>query len=454
MNNNPLRQRRAGVLLHPTSLPSGILDKDAERWLDWMHGCGFSIWQMLPLVIPDETGSPYQSCSTFAMNPALIEDYPLKTELDEPAVKVFREKQSAWLDDFALYQVLKETFGSKPWYEWPTPFRERDSEALQQIAADNAEQIDLIVWQQFQLHRRWSEIRQEARERNVYLFGDLPIFVALDSADVWSNRDQFLLDGNGKPTYIAGVPPDYFSETGQRWGNPHYNWEAMQANGFDWWMARLHHMLQLFDIVRIDHFRGLQAVWMIDADCETAIDGFWQEVPGDKLLESLLMESGELPIVAEDLGVITPEVVELRDRFDLPGMSVLQFAFDAFDDNPHKPKNIDRNRVVYTGTHDNNTTAGWFESLKPNEQNFVFEVLKCEPREDAAQLLVETACHTLANTVIIPLQDLLQLGSEARMNTPGSTEKNWQWWFDWEWLNEDNCTQFRQLITATGRLHE
>jgi len=419
-----------------------------------MHECGFSIWQMLPLGIPDDTGSPYQSCSAFAMNPGLLEDYPLKTPLDEPAVDAFLEQQKAWLPDFALYQTLKEILGQNAWYEWPKPFRLREASALEEFAEEHAQSIELIIWQQFLLHRRWQEIRQEARDLGIYLFGDIPIFIALDSADVWANTDQFLLDENGRPEHIAGVPPDYFSETGQRWGNPHYNWPAMQQDGFKWWLSRINHMLQLFDMVRIDHFRGLQAVWMIEADCETAIDGHWEEVPGDQFLEALLQQSGELPIVAEDLGIITDEVTALRDRFALPGMSVLQFAFDAFDDNPHKPKNIDANRVVYTGTHDNNTAAGWFNELSDGEKAYVFEVLQSEPRSDIANLLTETAFACDANTAIVPLQDLLQLGSEARMNTPGVTEKNWQWWFDWEMLSEDTCQKNRQLIEQTGRLHE
>ncbi len=454
MNINPLKQKRAGVLLHPTSLPSGLLDRDVERWLDWLQHCGFSIWQMLPLSIPDQTGSPYQSCSAFAINPGLLEEYPLKTELDQPAIDVFLQQQESWLPDFALFQVLKENLSQKAWYEWPKAYRERETSALQEFAAEHAQAIDDIIWQQFQLHRRWLEIRQAADERGIYLFGDLPIFVALDSADVWANTSEFLLDDSGQPTYIAGVPPDYFSETGQRWGNPHYDWQAMRKNGFKWWLSRLKHMLQLFDIVRIDHFRGLQAVWMIRADCDTAVDGYWEEVPGSELLEKLLQQSGGLPIVAEDLGLITPEVTALRDHFKLPGMSVLQFAFDAFADNPHKPENIDALRVVYTGTHDNNTTAGWFNELQPHEQAYVFEVLQIEPRTDIAACLIETAFKSAANTAIVPLQDLLELGGEARMNTPGLTEKNWQWWFDWEWLGDETCKRNLRLIKDTGRLHE
>ena len=271
---------------------------------------------------------------------------------------------------------------------------------------------------------------------------------------MWAQRDQFLLDENGQPTYVAGVPPDYFSETGQRWGNPHYNWEAMQADGFRWWKSRLRRQFDWFDIVRLDHFRGLVASWMIPADCETAIDGFWQDTPGEALLAALREHFPQLSIVAEDLGIITPEVTALRKQFHLPGMAVLQFAFDAFEDNPHKPVNISTDTVAYTGTHDNNTTRGWFDSLDAGSREFVYSLLEGKPDDDPVQLLIQRALQTDAELVVLPLQDILGLGAQARMNTPGESEGNWHWRFDWADIQEAHATGLRALIENTGRLHD
>lgn len=453
MQTNPLHQRRAGVLLHPTSLPSGLLNFDVERWLDWMRECGLSIWQMLPLVIPDHTGSPYQSRSAFALNPDLLEMIPEQSEDEQAALDVFIKQQINWLPDFALFTVLKEHFNQQRWDKWPAAFSKRHHNELLQFRKQHAAKIDAIVWQQFQLHKRWQQVKQAATNRGIHLFGDMPIFVAYDSADVWANSDQFLLDEDLQPTYVAGVPPDYFAEEGQRWGNPQYDWKKMQQDNFRWWQTRISHMFQLFDIVRIDHFRGLQACWMIPAASETAIEGFWQETPGDELLHALQQHISDLPIVAEDLGVITPEVTALREKYELPGMTVLQFAFDAFDDNPHKPKNFSSNNVVYTGTHDNNTTTGWFNELQQHEKDFVFQVLETDHRDDIANCLIETALHSKANTAIVPLQDILGLGSEARMNTPGLTENNWQWKFEWSQLEDETCKNLRNHIDQSGRLH-
>lgn len=454
MLTNPLHQRHAGILLHPSSLPSGKLDNDVERWLDWMHKCGFSIWQMLPLVTPDQTGSPYQSCSAFAFNPALLDSYPEQTAADRQELHAFVTQQSSWLPDFALYLALKKKFDFAPWNDWPEAYSRRHFNTLLQFRKEHADEIEIIVWQQFLLHKRWNQIQQAAQNRGIYLFGDMPLFVAYDSADVWANKRQFLLDDDLQPTHVAGVPPDYFSEHGQRWGNPQYNWEQMQRDNFSWWQSRINHLLELFDIIRIDHFRGLQASWMIPAENETAIDGFWKETPGDALLHILQQEFEELPIVAEDLGVITPEVRALRDKYDLPGMSVLQFAFDAFDDNPHKPKNFTSNTVVYTGTHDNNTTVGWFNELQQHEKDFVFKILDSCYRDDIASCLLETALHSKANTAIAPLQDILQLDGAHRMNTPGVTGDNWQWQFTWEQLDDSICSTLRNHISESGRLHD
>lgn len=454
MSENLLHERRAGILLHPTSLPSGHLD-DAEKWLDWMSGCKASIWQMLPLTIPDAYGSPYQSSSAFALNYDLLGSDSINTAetIDKSGLQSFIDRQHHWLGDFALFCVLKAEHQQLPWYEWPETFKTRDDDAISAFALDHQEAIDKVYLQQFAIYQRWQQVKNYANQQGIYLFGDMPIFVAYDSADVWANPEQFLLDENLQPTFVAGVPPDYFSETGQRWGNPHYNWNHMLEEGFDWWKRRMQHAFECFDIIRIDHFRGLEACWMIPAEAETAIEGSWQETPGDAMLEQIFKTFDNPAIVAEDLGVITPEVMALRDKYDLPGMSILQFAFDGFDDNPHKPKNITPSNVVYTGTHDNDTTAGWFEKLQEHEKAFVFKILQTAHRNDIAHCLIETAMYSQANTAIVPLQDLLQLTSESRMNTPGEKQGNWLWQFQWQQLNEHDCHFFSEHIEKSGRSH-
>ncbi len=444
-----LASRHAGALLHVTSLPSGRLDDDALRWIDFMADAGLSVWQVLPLVIPDTHGSPYQSESAFAMNPGLL---PLSLPaIDEAAFEAYCEHTAYWLDDFALFRLLKPRFSHRAWVEWPDEYRHRYDGALRALRKENETAIMLIKQQQFLLDQAWHRIRKHANDRGIALFGDIPIFVSHDSADTWARPEDFLLDDDGQPTHVTGVPPDYFSDIGQRWGNPHYRWDRMEADGFHWWLSRMQHQFDLFDIVRIDHFRGLVAVWMIEAACETAVDGVWQETPGDALLATLQKHYSELPIVAEDLGVITDEVRALRRKYQLPGMSVLQFAFDYFEDNPHKPVNITADDVVYTGTHDNDTSTGWFKGLEAHEKAFVFETLKSEPRDDIANLMIETAMNTQANMAIAPLQDYLGLGSAARMNTPGVPDGNWHWRFHWDMLPDDLAQRIRTMIETSGR---
>ncbi len=447
---NPLLQRRAGLLLHPTSLPSGKLDGDVFVWLDFMQRCGLSVWQVLPLVIPDHTGSPYQSCSAFAANTELLPD---EAEIEMPDdLDRYLEQQGYWVEDFALFKLLKRLFNDAAWTQWPEKYRDRDPEALSALRSEHRDEIEATIREQQQMDLRWASIKSYARQANIALFGDLSIFVAHDSADVWAAPDQFLLDENLEPTYVTGVPPDYFSETGQRWGNPHYNWERMEADGFSWWMKRLKRQFEWFDIVRIDHFRALEAVWMIKADCDTAVDGFWQPTHGHKLLDQLKLHYPDLPIVAEDLGTITEEVRQLKHRYHFPGMSILQFAFDHFEDNPHKPANITEECVVYTGTHDNDTTRGWFGQLQPHEQAFVFQTLGVEPTEQICKTMINAALTSKANLAIIPLQDLLNLDSQSRMNTPGSCEDNWNWRFDWSMLEQFSIDEFQQQIKTSGRL--
>ncbi len=446
-------EHQAGILLHPTSLPSGRLDGDVERWLDCLCRAGARVWQMLPLGIPDATGSPYQSCSAFAADPALLAPDPT-LPLAELAREDFVGREGDWLIDFARFRVLKQRHDQRPWQDWPAPLRDREPAALARLDQEAQAEIDREIDHQYLLQRRWLAIRAECTRRGLHLFGDLPLYVALDSAEVWAVREQFLLDEHGQPLYVAGVPPDYFSETGQRWGNPHYDWQAMQADGFLWWRQRLRRALDWFDLVRLDHFRGLAASWMIPAESATAAEGFWQPVPGAALLDALHGEFPELPLVAEDLGIITPEVNTLRRRFKLPGMAVLQFAFDGHEDNPHKPANIGPDTVVYTGTHDNDTVHGWFARQTPETQEFVYRLLGGQTDEDVADLLIRAALASRAQLAVLPLQDLLRMGSEARMNTPGTTEGNWRWRVTWEQIDPARLDWLRERLHETGRDHE
>lgn len=447
-------QRRTGVLLHPTSLPSGKLD-DAYRWLDFMADCGLEVWQVLPLSVPQNGFSPYQCLSAFAVNPALTDpiDAPTDEDLKRSDFLQFCEQQAHWLDDYALFRTIQSEHGGCHWVNWPAPLRHHEPMALAEVGHSHPAEINAIRWQQFVLHLEWQKILDYAHSKNIYLFGDMPIFVAHDSADVWACQERFLLDDEGNPIQVTGVPPDYFSAEGQRWGNPHYDWEFMEREGFRWWLERLHHHFDWFDLVRIDHFRGLEACWMIYAEADTAIDGFWQKVPGDKLLTKLQQEMREIPLVAEDLGDITPEVIDLKNRFNLPGMSILQFSFDAFDDNPHKPKNIQPNTVVYTGTHDNDTTLGWFQSQEPDMQQHILHTLQIDDPNQVVEAMILTALHTQASLAVIPLQDFLGLDSSARMNTPGTIENNWQWSFSWEQLDDMELSdRIRQWNQAANRI--
>lgn len=444
------QQRRGGVLLHPTSLPSGTL-KDAEAWLDFMAECGLTVWQMLPLGVPKADHSPYQCMSAFAANPALLDrDTPYEDDNDD--YQVFCAQEAHWLDDYSLFACIKSIHQEAAWFDWPEHLKWRDADALQQFGATNQKAVEALKWEQYQLHHHWQKLRSLASSRDMHLFGDMPIFVAHDSADVWACPQRFLLDEQGQPTWVTGVPPDYFSETGQRWGNPHYDWDYHLRENFQWWLARLEHHFQWFDLVRIDHFRGLQAVWMIDAGEETAVNGHWQEVPGDKLLASLQAFIDPLPLVAEDLGTITPKVRQLKQKYNLPGMAVLQFAFDAFEDNPHKPDNITPNCVAYTGTHDNDTTLGWYQSLPEDKQHFVQQRLHMKPEQSVVDKMIDTVLQSRANLAIVPMQDFLKLGSEARMNIPGVANGNWRWKLQWEQLSTNAlATHINDQIIRSNR---
>ncbi|MFZ8905909.1 MAG: 4-alpha-glucanotransferase [Poseidonia sp.] len=404
-----------GVLCHFTSLPNPGL-ADAQRFLRWLDEHDYRSWQVLPLTPPDEHGSPYASPTAFAAWPALM-----MAEASAPM-----DDDTYWLEDWGLYAAIKEDHGGKPWFAWPAPVRDRDPVAL----AEYRERALHHVEQQQRFEAAWQQLQQTASQHRVSLIGDLPIFVSHDSADVWAHRHLFQLNDEGMPDLVAGVPPDYFSEGGQKWGTVLYRWEAHQREGWRWWKERMKRMLRLFDIVRIDHFRAVHSNWAIPTDDEDARHGWWQEGPAGELLEALVETSGDSGrILAEDLGIIPEEVVSLRRRYNLPGMAVLQFGFDGNATNPHHPANIQADQVVYTGTHDNNTTRGWWESLDEQTKQRVNRHLK--PGEPPSEGLMRLASESNALLAIHPLQDVLGLGEEARMNTPGTFEGNWKWAFAW-----------------------
>jgi 4-alpha-glucanotransferase len=441
--------RRAGILLHPTSLPSGTLG-DAPRWLDFLQAAGVGVWQMLPLGRPLAGRSPYQCASAFAVDPALFPDL-ISVAVDTLQLRAWRAAQQHWIEDYALFMAIKAELHGAAWTDWPAELRRHDPEALHRFAAEHAAAIEALVVEQYQAYSYWQSLHAGAVARGIRLFGDMPIFVAHDSADVWAHPEYFLLDDDGHPSVVAGVPPDYFSATGQRWGNPHYNWEAMNDGGFDWWRARLRNHFEWFDLVRIDHFRGLVAVWVIPASDDTAVNGHWQPVPGAALLQALLDEMGSIPLVAEDLGVITPEVTALRRQFELPGMAVLQFAFDAHADNPHKPENVEADTVYYTGTHDNDTTVGWFATLPAEVEQQVMQQLGVDDPARVAETMQDIVLYSRAALAVLPLQDVLEFGSEARMNTPGTAYGNWSWRFQWDDLPADLAPRLRQKLYKAHR---
>jgi len=480
------------VLLHPTSLPGRTLNGDighqAYRFIEFLNAQGFKVWQMLPLGPTHEDKSPYQCLSSHAGNPLLISlDWLVdngwldkeKAESSETkeehrfhclrnAAKYFYnmddanwwQKQSdfchkhvAWLEDYALFMALKKQFNNKAWYEWPNDIRHRDPVALDTARNELQEDINQIKFEQFIFFTQWHEIRSYAKQHDVELFGDMPIFVARDSADVWAQRDNFLMDSDGNMDVVAGVPPDAFSETGQRWGNPLYDWNYMQTTGFDWWKERFRTQLELFDIIRIDHFRGLQACWQIPAADETAIEGKWMEVPGRELLNALFDAFDDMPLVAEDLGVITESVIKLKQSYDLPGMKVLQFAFDGNNDNPHLPHCHETGDLVYTGTHDNDTTLGWFNNTANYNESWLAEYLNIdlELAEQSVFSIIRTAMSSVSFLCVLPMQDVLMLGASARMNVPGTMNDNWEWRFDWNDVNEKKLQKIKGLMTLYQR---
>ncbi|HCB13131.1 MAG TPA: 4-alpha-glucanotransferase [Gammaproteobacteria bacterium] len=487
---SPFERRRAGLLLHPTSLPghydNGDLGPNAYRFVDLIAACGFTVWQTLPLGPTHDDLSPYSAQSVHAGNPRLIALEPLlKAGWLQPdpgpesgeegwayrqrrlieayqgfqqhgaagqdAYAVFQHHHAHWLNDYALYQAIHAAHEHRGWFEWPRALRDRHPDALAKAQKEHAEVIIQRKFEQFLFFQQWIALKQYANERNILIFGDIPLFVGYDSADVWAQRKAFQLDQEGQREVVAGVPPDYFSATGQLWGNPHYDWEAMRLNDFQWWKERIRTQFTQFDLLRIDHFRGLEAYWEVPAQEETAVHGRWQPAPGDALLKALRKEFGRLPLVAEDLGIITPEVEALRDAHNLPGMKVLQFAFGGDAGNPYLPHQHIGNTVVYTGTHDNNTTLGWFNELDMGARTHLFDYLGGKP-EQMPELLVRAALASVAQLAIIPLQDMLALGGEHRMNQPGVANGCWRWRFQWEQVEPQIAGHYRHLLELYGRV--
>jgi 4-alpha-glucanotransferase len=469
-------QRRAGVLLHISSLPSGDLGKDAYDFVDFLAGAGVSVWQTLPINMTHADNSPYQCLSAHAGNPAFIHLQALvkqglitQQDLAESREKVIAKafaafKQTAemsefnrfcqqhqdWLGNFALFLALRQQFHHAGWQDWPEAYKNRHQSVLSYYQLEHADVLDCIKFTQYLFFSQWLMLKSYAHQKQVQLFGDIPIFVAYDSADVWANPNLFKLDAQRNMTVVAGVPPDYFSATGQRWGNPHYDWNAMAKDGYAWWVARMRTQSALFDLVRIDHFRGLEAAWEIPATEDTAMNGAWVLAPGDALLKAITTALPEITLIAEDLGIITPEVDALRLKYGLPGMKILQFAFGGDDTNPYLPEHIDECSVAYTGTHDNDTTLGWYLSIEPHVKLHLHEYLQ-DDNPNMPQALINLVMQTKSNLAIVPMQDILALGSDCRMNTPGTVVGNWSWRFQWSQLTAPHIQQFANSIKASGR---
>jgi 4-alpha-glucanotransferase len=495
-----LTNRGSGILLHPTSLPgpfgAGDFSTNAYKFVDWLVSAGQTYWQILPLGEIGHGNSPYMSMSAFAGNILLIDLAELSSHgwlrsedltphpdfqserIDFTLVRPFRIErlrraaknffasshndmhreytefcivENGWLDDYALFMTIAERESGSEWSHWPMELADREPQALRLIERTCADEVSFWKFCQWCFARQWSNLRLYANERGVKIIGDIPIFVAYQSADVWSHPELFKLGNKSRPSTVAGVPPDYFSETGQLWGNPLYRWEVHEKNGFPWWIARLKHALQLADLVRIDHFRGFVAYWEVPADAPNAIKGKWVVGPGEKLFDAFVKAFPHLPIIAEDLGLITPDVLELRDKFNLPGMRILQFAFTEGEDSYFLPHRYVPNSIAYTGTHDNDTILGWWGTVSDQEKAFAMHYL----RSDGTQIqwdMMRAISNSAANIVIFPMQDVLGLSSNHRMNFPGQSTGSWEWRFSWDQVQPRHTQALVQMSLNYSRI--
>ncbi len=497
---NAFSSRTAGVLLHPTSLPCsescwgseqenafGTLGKEAFNFIDFMAAANLTVWQVLPLVPTEENLSPYQSTSVHAGNPDLIsldnlidrgwlkkesvnlveksrsglaelrrncapDFYQFLDNHDQTRKEFndFCQQEASWLEDFALFAALQRRFNGVSWIDWPAELRNRDPSTLEKYQQELQDDIKCVKFEQFAFFTQWSAVKQYANEKGISVFGDIPIFVGHNSADVWSSQHYFQLDENGKALSLAGVPPDSFSENGQCWGNPHYAWDVMQEDGFQWWLARIGTQMKLFDLIRIDHFRGFHSVYAIPGENADARNGEWVNTPGDALLDACFKKYPDLKLVAENLGTITDEIEALREKYKLPGMIVLHFAFENDSDSPHLPHHHQEHNIVYTGTHDNDTTLGWSTQLNEAAQRQL-STYTYHSSEAMPWLLIDMALASPAKISIIPMQDFLALGSDCRMNMPGTPDQNWRWRFSWDQVAMTLAGDIKQRLASFHR---
>jgi len=496
--------RYGGILLHPTSLPSkygiGDLGPELYKFVDFLHKHKLNLWQILPLGPTGYADSPYQSFSAFAGNPMLISFDKLiemklltKSECEptqsfpdfqvdfgrvieykwnllehafnnyqrEPPPKIEKEfdvfihTHEFWLEDFSIFMSIKLGNDLKAWIEWDKELRYHEPSAISNWKKTHEKELLFQKFIQYLFFRQWKEAKEYTNQKKIKIIGDIPIFVAYDSVDVWAHPEYYQLDEERKLKYVAGVPPDYFSETGQRWGNPLYDWDEIKKDDYRWWIQRIKHCFQIVDILRIDHFRGFESYWQIPASEETAIIGEWKDGPEIEIFRKFQQDLGDLAIIAEDLGLITPKVEHLLHDTGYPGMRVLQFAFEENEENPAKnkflPHNYDQNSIAYTGTHDNQTTKAWFSELPKKVKKYILKYINSNGKDIVGDL-IRLVWSSVANMAVIPLQDLLRLGDEARMNIPGTTSDNWKWRFTWDQFNSEDCDELTAMTQLYGRV--